>query len=265
MSFDLCVEKTAEKPFFIKSVGVRVYSAEELCYFLYHNLYLIDSDVINVRLTGWIRDELDMKTLAKKLNDALERPDNDASYFIMPIFAQTGYLSLEEQHKVREELTRAQVKPEEERSKIRADYLTRGGRYTAAIAQYRSILNNKSNGKLSAQFYANVWNNLGCAYAMLFCFRDAADAFLNGWKLVHSRELMRKYVSALPLYLSEEDYQRKMKSLGADPVLTGMIQEYNLKVAEEVKERVESRINPQADLRGILENLKEEYRRGAYL
>ena len=39
MSFDLCMEKKAEHPFFIESIGIRIYTIEELCWFLHNNLY----------------------------------------------------------------------------------------------------------------------------------------------------------------------------------------------------------------------------------
>ena len=89
MSFDLCMEKKAEHPFFIESIGIRIYTIEELCWFLHNNLYLIDRNVTSAALAAWIRDELGLKSLARKLMDAVERPDKDASYFIVPIFQET--------------------------------------------------------------------------------------------------------------------------------------------------------------------------------
>lgn len=264
MSFDLCTGRRAEHPFFIESIGVRIYTIEELCWFLHSNLYLIDRSVTSEELVAWIRDELGLRTLARKLTDAVERPDRDASYFIMPIFQEIGYLGPEEMRHMREELTRVQVQPEEQRAKIRADYLVSGGRCQAAITAYRRILENKSEGNLGASFYASVWNNLGCAYAQQFRFRDAAEAFLNGWKLVQTRELMRRYVSTLPLFLSDEEYREKLRSIGADGMLIGKIQEYNASAAKEAEARIASRRNPGEDLEKELEHLKEEYRRGAF-
>ena len=50
----LCQTKKADKPFFVESINTNIYSLEELCYFLYHNLYLVDSSVINENLCIWI-------------------------------------------------------------------------------------------------------------------------------------------------------------------------------------------------------------------
>ena len=261
MSFDLCSIKVAARPYYIRSIGTRIYSIEELCWFLHHNLCLIDENIASAALADWVRDELGLKTLSRKLTDALERPDRDVSYFVLPIFQECGYLPAGESRRVREELTRVQVQPREERTKTRADYLLKGGRFQDAVLLYRGILENRSEGKLGAPFYASVWNNLGCALARQFCFQDAADAFLNGWRTFQSRELMRKYVSTLPLFLSDEEYRKKLEEFGADPLLTGKIQEYNAAAAKRVQERTESRTQPERDLRSELEELKEEYRR----
>ena len=261
MSFDLCSTKTAARPFYIGSIGTRIYSLEELCFFLYHNLCLIDEDIASPLLVEWVREDLGLKTLAKKLSDALERPDKDVSYFVLPVFQEAGYLPVGESRRVREELTRVQVQPQENRLKSRADYLLKGGRLQAAVLMYRGILENRSEGKLSASFYASVWNNLGCALARQFCFREAADAFLNGWKTFQTRELMRKYVSTLPLFLSEREYREKLEEFGADHVLTGKIQEYNATVARKAQEKAASVQEHDKKSADILEELKEEYRR----
>ena len=260
MSFDLCSIKMAVRPFYLGSIGTRIYSIEELCFFLYHNLCLIDESVASPELVEWVRDELGLKSLAKKLSDALERPDRDVSYFVLPVFQEAGYLPMGESRRVREELTRVQVQPQEERTKTRADYLVKGGRFQAAVLLYRRILDNRSEGKLGASFYASVWNNLGCALARQFCFGEAADAFLNGWKTFQSRELMRKYVSTLPLFLSDEEYLRKLEEFGADYVLTGKIQEYNAAAAKKVQEKMASRKESDKESAALLEELKEEYR-----
>lgn len=264
MSFDLCSVRTAEQPYFIESIGTKIYSIEELCWFLYHNLCLIDESVTSPGLVTWIREELGLKNLARKLSDALERPDRDASYFVLPILQEIAYLPANELRRVREELTKVQIQPQEERSKTKADYLVKGGRFQAACVQYQRILDNRSEGKLGAPFYACVWNNLGCALCRQFRFREAADAFFSGWKLSQSRELMRRYVSVLPLFLSDEEYREKMKELGADSVLTAKIQEYNAAVAKKVTEKIASRSNTSRPVSDVLEELKEEYRRNAF-
>ncbi len=68
----LCQTKKAERPYFIENISTNIYSIEELCYYLYHNLYLIDASVINEELCMWIQQELELPKLAAKLRPKLQ-------------------------------------------------------------------------------------------------------------------------------------------------------------------------------------------------
>ena len=60
----LCQTKKAQRPYFIENISMNIYSIEELCYYLYHNLYLADHTVFNEELCNWLRDELELVHLA---------------------------------------------------------------------------------------------------------------------------------------------------------------------------------------------------------
>ena len=57
-SLILCHKKRAKRPFEISRVHMRIYTIEELCYYICNNLYLIDYTIVNERLCRWIGDEL---------------------------------------------------------------------------------------------------------------------------------------------------------------------------------------------------------------
>ena len=95
MSFDLCQVKKAEKPYYIESIGIHIYTIEELCFYLYENIYLIDQTIINEALCDWLRDELGLKKLYRQLYEQLEKQEGIA-YFVLPIFREIGYLWGEE-------------------------------------------------------------------------------------------------------------------------------------------------------------------------
>lgn len=263
MALDLCTVKKAEHPYTIASVGVKIRTIEELCFFLSRNLCLIDRSVVCEELAGWVGSELGLKTLSRKLHDALMRPDRDVSYFIMPIFAEIGYLNPDEQRRVRSELYRVSVQPEEESAKMKADYLVMCGKLDAAMTSYRRILRGDGQARMRASFLENVWNNLGCACARAFRFREAADAFLSGYRIGNSKQLLRKYVSVLPMYLGPEEYEKKVKETGADPVLLREIEKMNAGKAEDISERVRVRTRPDEDVKKAAERLFSEYRRCA--
>ena len=262
MSFDLCQVKTASKPYFIENISTYIYSIEELCFYLYNNMYLIDQSIVNEDLCVWVRDELDLKRLYRQLHDQLEKNDGTAA-FILPIFREIGYLSADEQRAYQEEMNRLEVQPGETKAKLKADYLVRCGMHSNAIREYYQILQRQGPGSLGAQFYSQIWNNLGCAMAGMFEFQKAGDCFYEAWKLVRTREMLRKYVSVLPLYLTDAQYRDRLKELGADRELTGRIQEYNLSIAREAKEASREKIERAASPGMLLSQIKEEYCRSA--
>ena len=66
-SLILCHKKRAKHPYEITRIHKRIYTIEELCYYLCNNLYLIDYTIINEQLCRWIRDELELVSLAESL------------------------------------------------------------------------------------------------------------------------------------------------------------------------------------------------------
>ncbi len=265
MAFDLCTVPQASKPYYIENISSNIWSIEELCYYLYENICLIDSTICNEALCDWIRDELGLKKLYRTLYTHLEAQDGIV-YFVIPIFREIGYLSPAALREFQEQLGRLEVQPEDNRRKLKGDYLVRCGMYSEAIRQYRQILRHQNPGALGAGFYSGIWNNLGAALARSYRFEEAASCFLEAWKLSHTKEMLRKYVSVLPLYLDDETYQSRLQDLGADPALIRRIQEYNAKMAAQAQEELAAVGQPGSDIPNPaeqLEALREDYRRRA--
>ena len=86
----LCQTKKAQHPYFIENISMNIYSIEELCYYLYHNLYLADHTVFNEELCNWLRDELELVHLAAKLKQNLER-NVSVEDMIYPVFKEINY------------------------------------------------------------------------------------------------------------------------------------------------------------------------------
>lgn len=258
MSYDLCLLKQAEKPYYIENIRTGIYSLEELCFYLYHNIYLIDDSIINEELCDWIRDELGLTRLYRQLYEQLEKQDG-AAFFVLPIFREAGYLPHSEMRAFQEKLSKLEVQSEDMKQKLRGDYLVKERMFARAIGEYRRILKRRNPGKLGTQFYAAVLNNMGAAYAGLFQFEQASECFYESYDLMKTKEAFRKYISTLPLFLDEEEYQRRIGELNADPHLVQNIQQYNAKLCaspefEEELDRIHKR-----DVGEVIEELKEQY------
>ena len=63
-----------EKPFYIKEINKNIFSIEELGYYLYNYLYLIDDEFFGESLINYIENELEQKTIASGLYQIIEVP-----------------------------------------------------------------------------------------------------------------------------------------------------------------------------------------------
>ena len=57
-SYILSLSPMAKHPYRTKELGVDIYTAEELCYYIYHNFVVVDDDFISRELFEFLEDEL---------------------------------------------------------------------------------------------------------------------------------------------------------------------------------------------------------------
>ena len=59
-----CCGRLAKRPYHFQLGDTRVYSIEEVCYFIAHNIYLLQRDVFGKGFVNWVREELALTELA---------------------------------------------------------------------------------------------------------------------------------------------------------------------------------------------------------
>ena len=142
----LCQTKKAQRPYFIENISMNIYSIEELCYYLYHNLYLADHTVFNEELCNWLRDELELVHLAAKLKQNLER-NVSVEEMIYPVFKEINYLTYEEMKGFNSRIVTYGKEKAAVRQKRKGDALTENGMYVTDSPE--SDIH--ANGKVAAQ------------------------------------------------------------------------------------------------------------------
>ena len=63
----LCRTGRALKPLVLEEPGVQIYSLEELCYYIYNNIYILTNAFLDEKLIAFIRTEIKEPLLADKL------------------------------------------------------------------------------------------------------------------------------------------------------------------------------------------------------
>ena len=210
--FILCQVKRANQPFFLKNIQVNIFSIEELCYFLYHNLSLADESVFNEELCFWISNELGLVGLGQRLRILLGRSAS-LEDLVHPIFKEVGYLTYDELKSIRTRLNIMNRESLLEREKHKGDAFVINGMYAKAIALYHQVLEDPA---LHAEptLRADILHNLGCAYSYMFQMEKAAQCFREALDLTGSEEDTITYLLACSSIMSAEEYDRHLLELG---------------------------------------------------
>ena len=251
----LCQTKKAQRPYFIENISMNIYSIEELCYYLYHNLYLADHTVFNEELCNWLRDELELVHLAAKLKQNLER-NVSVEEMIYPVFKEINYLTYEEMKGFNSRIVTYGKEKAAVRQKRKGDALTENGMYVNAIQVYQKILERDDLAEQRKGFAASVRYNLGCAYSYLFQMEKAREWF---WEAVLTQSDPKELVCYLLAYRSvkkPQEYENRLKELNVSEEVKDTLK----KALDEFAQKKEVSIRPgKAD--EMLEKLTGEYHR----
>lgn len=189
----LCNQALAALPYYLEEASLNVYSLEELCYYMKHNLYLLESEFMNEELCTWLDKELGLTDTAERLRDICQK-DGTLSEFVECILVESGYCSVAEKKQMIRTLQEMEHKSPYECGKIRADRFMENKKYINAIYEYRKLLQVKD--EKNPLLAGNVWHNLGTAYARLYFFVEAAACFRKAYELNENSESMRECLFA---------------------------------------------------------------------
>lgn len=252
----LCTRGLADTPYYIVSMGIRLYSMEELAYFLYENVYLVDKRMLGERLWDWIHTEMGNPELAERLKKGAEA-GSSLQNMVLTILRSVDFYSQEELNELSSKMKVLNTYQEQERLKLRADEFFLNGNYQAAIYEYEKIIDIRQSDRLGVEFYAHVWNNLGVCYCRLFLFSRASRAFRTSWQYQKDSQVLKSYVCAMRLGLAEEDFEETMELQNIrGEQLEELAEEFD-RLCQEAKERV----SLPEDLSERLYELEREYYR----
>lgn len=202
----LCRSEEAQKPYYMDALGIYVYSLEELCYAIYNNIYLINSDFVDDKLIDFLRNETKDSWLADELGFLNEKKAGLREK-VITILLYADYYSKNEVDEIRSLIDKLSALGIEERLKRRADNFLSGQKYESAIRNYTEILNQDEH-TMKDDFYGNVFHNIGVAYSKLFLFEQAAECFKTAFGLNSSEESLKEYYMAAALagIMIDEDF-----------------------------------------------------------
>lgn len=201
----LCHKKKAKKPYEVNRVHHKIYTMEELCYYICNHLYLIDYTFMNEELCEWLENELDFKILARQLRKILEQ-HGSTELFIVKILEASSIYTAEEFQEIQNVLEKLKNQKPIEKQKYKADSLMESDAIQSAILVYQSILKDKDDS-VEKKFYGKVYACLGSAYGRMFLYEEAANMYKKALLLCEDDSILQAYLYACQQYMSETEYQ----------------------------------------------------------
>ena len=258
-SLILCHKEKAKQPYEIQRVHIKIYTIEELCYYICNNLYLIDYTLMNRQICEWVRNELRMEKLADEMMDVLVQNGSEEQ-FVLRILTASNIYSQGEINKVQVLMEQLAGQKDVEKAKFKADTLLEAGEYSAAVLIYQSIVSRKHDDSVSKEFYGKVYACLGTSYGRLFLYEEAAKAYKEAYEICGDADMLRAYLYSCKMGYPPEDYVKMLSGNSIFLSMDSLLKEETAKNRAEMEEAAlpeEEDISPEEQL----EKWKSEYRK----
>ncbi len=224
-----CVGRYAATPYTIKKVWIRVYSAEELAFYICNNAFLLEEEFFTPELLMWLEEECDLPLTAKRIRT--QKRQNDRLEALVRIFLEDiHYVTVQEMDELDKLLQANRSMSGVEKSKIQADYFLNNNRLALAQEAYEA-LQDKLDSEKDREMLACVYHNLGVVYAKLFHFERAADYFMDAYRLNEKDSHMVGYLTAKRMVLPEREFLAHISKIpgayGCSEILEKRLEEAN--------------------------------------
>lgn len=193
-----CCGHLAKRPYHFHLGNMRVYSIEEVCYFISHNIYLLQKGLFGKGFVDWLREELEMEETAGKMERLLEG-ENTLKDMVVTLCCSCDYFDEPQINELIHIMDETEHLPDRERLKIKADTELQSGYYESAIEGYQAILRSEDMLQASPAEYAPLYHNIGVAMGLLGEYDRAADYFLRAYETNKKDISLKSYITALHL------------------------------------------------------------------
>lgn len=222
------------KPYGFPSMGVRVYSMEELCYYLYHHVYMIEEDMLCDDLFDWIETELKLPDRANKLKQ-LKRQNAGVKTIVTVILCSADYYTEYEIKSMLKLLDEVIGLSYIKRNCLKANNCFRHKQYIEAATMYEKLILSREATELSPEEYGDLYHNLAVAKAHLTGFKEASRLFCQAYELNHKEESLKQYLYTLHLSNNQSGYMDKIEEYQVSEDMKDNIMDFLNQAQEEAQ------------------------------
>ncbi len=191
MSLLLCRQENVKRPYYVETLGIRIYSSQELSYVIYHYPLLVMEDFVGESLLEFMREELNQGFLALKVERWLKSGEDPDEALIL-ILQECDYYRPGEISHYRQQLTSLRKKHPAEFKKLLADELFSMRQYGRALNLYRELLEFPRDEYVDDLFLGRIWNNLGSCYARMFQTKRAFEAYGYAYSRAPEEQILKQ-------------------------------------------------------------------------
>lgn len=210
-SLILCKSREAKTPYIFNVTDTKIYTIEELCFYIYNNIYILTEKVFDEQLILWVKDELGMAELSEKLSN-MTLHGNSLKDIVVTILCSADYYNEKNIKDIIETLDMVEGMPILLRRKIKADNYLSYKNYSMASKEYEEILASPDINKLDSVNYGNIVHNLGIVRMNISSFYAAAECFKEAYVRNNNKESLSHYLCALKLENREDEYKDAIRS-----------------------------------------------------
>lgn len=206
----LCSGVRTNMPYIITQLGIRIFSMEELCYVLYHHVFMLEEEMFCDSLFDFIDTELMLPERAAKLR-LLKNQKADLKTIVTVILCSTDYYTEAEIKGLLKTLDEVIGMPEVKRNCIKANNYLKEQQYSQAAGEYEHIIHSREAAQLTPEEYGDLFHNLAVARVHITGLKEATKLFCEAYERNHREESLVQYLSALLMSNNEEEYEKKAK------------------------------------------------------
>lgn len=201
----LCAGRRSRVPLRLHNINRALYSAEEICYYLYHHASTAEDYITENALADFYETELGLSAVAERLR-VLKASEAGVKEFVTVVFGATGMYTEEEIAEYLKELDRLQELKGWQKQKAKADTYLAHGNYRDALLQYEQLLRNRKENEMPEVTTGNVYHNLAICELHISGAGIAAGHFADAYEKNRSQESLRSYLMALRLAQKDNEY-----------------------------------------------------------
>lgn len=181
-----------KQPMYAAVAGIRLYSLEELSFFLQHFLYLIDDSFFDTELIRFLREEMNRRDLVELVLSRISRTSPVA--LAGELALAIGDMDETEKEELKMKVTAFQKMPDSGRKKLRADMLMKQKKYDQAAEIYVQLLQGKGQGmdRLNEEEKGMIYYNLGKIYMTAFEWKKAGTVLVKAYELLHQESVLQE-------------------------------------------------------------------------